>query len=280
MNSKKSLSHVYILDFPQIDAIKVGKANDIFKRLGVLERHWGRANFNESYAIKTLQENVKFIETTIKSALHKYQIKGLEGDGKTEIFQKCGLEQALNILNVYIHDCDDEVVVTKGFKRPKPEHANQKKYLRGDEYKSNLLQKKVNDLIHSFEESSDRMIKAFRIISYLDKYKHKIKCKFDITEGNIKLKFRNNKYATIWIKLARLYFPIRLNDLVGVGDINLIDAPEISSDGLINVVISNRLIEISDSQSGYNLLSQLFLIQFKKALLELSKMDSYRHLDF
>lgn len=111
MNIKYSF--LYILAFPEMNAIKIGKANDIANRYSQLKGCWGDADLKNSYSIKLESSDVFVIEKALHTVFKKWHIKDLPNrDGYTEFFEKGCLKQVVDFVKSMITSslCDGETV--------------------------------------------------------------------------------------------------------------------------------------------------------------------------
>lgn len=47
--SEKEESNLYLLIYPELEAFKIGKANNVQDRIKTLSRSWGKINYDGSY---------------------------------------------------------------------------------------------------------------------------------------------------------------------------------------------------------------------------------------
>ena len=80
------MSYVYVLDFPDTKAIKIGKADNIYKRANELYKDWGRVDYKASLALKVKASTVHKIEKSLHRFFADYNIPFKSGDGHTEFF--------------------------------------------------------------------------------------------------------------------------------------------------------------------------------------------------
>lgn len=108
------MSNLYLLNFPDNNAIKIGKANNIQRRIDDLKSHWGTVDYNNSYYLKGDEKYIFKLEKTLHFLVKDFRIKELQGDGKTEMFNQTCLPNLLNHLNFICESQDVEII--KGIK--------------------------------------------------------------------------------------------------------------------------------------------------------------------
>lgn len=93
-----STSYVYFL-FKE-EKIKIGKANDLDRRISKLEKDWGAFDQNKSFVLKCEQKNVNKLERALHALLLDYRINDLDPslDGYTEFFDISCLEKVDSII--------------------------------------------------------------------------------------------------------------------------------------------------------------------------------------
>lgn len=154
----KKYSFLYILSFPEMNAIKIGKANDIGNRYAQLKSCWGDADLKNSFSIKLEQSDVFVIEKALHTVFKKWHIKDLPlKDGYTEFFKKDCLKQVVDFVKSMITSslCDGETVakikkgitfVIKKVAAPTPVAAPAHTFTSGCTTKSKPKEKKERSL--------------------------------------------------------------------------------------------------------------------------------------
>jgi hypothetical protein len=203
-------SNVYLLKFPDIEAFKVGKSDNIINRLMSLKKYWGEPDFESSVSISIDKRFVFKLENMLKNALDQYQIKGLSGDGMSELFELSAFPVSLKYLDIYVDDCDFNIEIKKGIDKPNPTPSGTTVQLKGDSYKCRTIDNNIKHLYSSFSESSESLLKTIRLMGFLSKYRHKIPMKFEYDKPYAKLRFWDNKYSRTWVKMAHKYFKISI----------------------------------------------------------------------
>lgn len=172
------MSNIYILVFLK-GFVKVGKADDILKRLENLERVWGGVDLVNSYYLSVKKENVFKVESMLHHLVAGHSADVGSGDGHTEMFHKDSLPLVMQYLDIYISNSDEELKLVKGIKKLKPiKTAKERKYKT--KYEKHL-------------ESSARVIDAFEfnkiVLDYISRvvgilHKNSDKVEYRIVEGN------------------------------------------------------------------------------------------------
>lgn len=78
-------STVYVLVYPELKAIKIGKADNVLNRIQQL-CHWGKPDFEQSYVINTNMSDVYKLEGALHLKLSNYRKEMQKMDGYTEFF--------------------------------------------------------------------------------------------------------------------------------------------------------------------------------------------------
>lgn len=101
-NAKKMESSVYVLHFPEFNAVKIGKANRVSARIKQLRKHWGRINTADSYQFKFGSEKEAFdVESRMKSHFSRQKkIMPKNADGYTEFYQERIVKAAVEMLTL------------------------------------------------------------------------------------------------------------------------------------------------------------------------------------
>lgn len=92
------VSYVYFLFLG--DKIKIGKANDLDRRITKLEKDWGQFNQNKSFVLKCNKKNVNKLERALHALLLEFRITDLDPslDGYTEFFNISCLNKVESII--------------------------------------------------------------------------------------------------------------------------------------------------------------------------------------
>ncbi|HDF2366298.1 TPA: GIY-YIG nuclease family protein [Morganella morganii] len=93
-------SYVYVLVYPDLNAIKVGKADVILNRVQQLS-HWGRPDYEKSYQIKVDKSDVYKLEGALHLVLSPFKKKMNKNDGYTEFFEISALKEIERIEHIF-----------------------------------------------------------------------------------------------------------------------------------------------------------------------------------
>ena len=178
------MSNLYLVIFPEKLVLKIGKANDIANRLSSLSRHWGEADYKQSYYIELPEPEVYRIEKSLHYLLESHAVTNLEGDGQTELFQFSALEPALQHIKLYLKSKPTPHQIIQGLPQafletpttPK-NHPNRRKRRRA-------LQQ-VNRFHTSMSANLDKINRLQRILIILKYKSHRIAYQHDIINGQI-----------------------------------------------------------------------------------------------
>lgn len=118
MPHSDSGSNLYLLHFPKINAIKIGKANNIQNRIDVLTRHWGKVDYDGSYFLEQNEKDVYKLERSLHVFLAPYKLEFDFGDGKEEMFKYEALEQVKRLMDIYLEAPGNTLALVKGVPRP------------------------------------------------------------------------------------------------------------------------------------------------------------------
>ncbi|HFE3207854.1 TPA: GIY-YIG nuclease family protein [Providencia stuartii] len=106
---KNKTSNVYFLVYPHLDAVKIGKADNVFSRTQQL-CHWGKPDFDKSYVVHVDASDVYKLEAALHLYLNKYK-KQMNGyKGYSEFFELSALKDIPNLLNLYGFNSDKIVL--------------------------------------------------------------------------------------------------------------------------------------------------------------------------
>lgn len=120
------MSNIYILVFLK-GFVKVGKADDILKRLENLERVWGDVDLVNSYYLSVKKESVFKVESMLHHLVAAHSADVGSGDGHTEMFHKDSLPLVMQYLDIYISNSSEELKLVKGIKKLQPIKSSKEK---------------------------------------------------------------------------------------------------------------------------------------------------------
>lgn len=93
-------SNIYILVYPHLQAVKIGKADNVFSRTQQL-CHWGKPDFEQSYVVHVNPSDVYKLEGALHLKLAKHKKKMKQSDGYTEFFNLDVLNELDSILDFF-----------------------------------------------------------------------------------------------------------------------------------------------------------------------------------
>ncbi|KDB09908.1 helicase containing protein [Burkholderia sp. lig30] len=186
----KTTTHLYILIFPEKNAIKIGKANDIQNRIDSLKRWWGAVDHPSSYYLKIDEKLVYKLEKTIHFMLSHYSIEFDDGDGKSEMFSFEALEHAIGIINLYTSMSRLNESLKKGIKQPL-QATPAKTKAKIEKYKQ--IKKKSDRFFNSLSKSLAIHKKIHRLIIFLIRHQARIQFQYDIVDDYVFFRVRNTR---------------------------------------------------------------------------------------
>lgn len=93
-------SYVYVLVYPHLNAIKVGKADVILNRVQQLS-HWGKPDLKKSYQIRVDKSDVYKLEGALHLVLSPFKKKMNKKDGYTEFFEISALKEIERVEHIF-----------------------------------------------------------------------------------------------------------------------------------------------------------------------------------
>lgn len=191
MSHKQNWSYFYILILQSENAIKVGKSNNLHRRIGELSADWGEVDYSASYTLFAATDIVFKIEKNVKNFISSFQTKVEEDKiGKTEVFSSGALEPALECLKLYLslHPEFGSLTLKKSIMKPR---RNIKVVTT-----SPLYEKVEKESKKYFEQIDDCIVKFKRIhhlIAFLIRYQSRIPFQYDIGEDRLFFRVWNTK---------------------------------------------------------------------------------------
>lgn len=170
--SDQDVSNLYMLIFPKVNAYKIGKADDIQKRLVQLRRFWGDPDYSESYRLQLPSGAARHVEKGLHHMLHEHEASPGSGDGHTELFAMESLQSALDLVELYLSRAAYNFKIIKGINEissAKPA-AKGKRRTRTAEEEAEFLSK-----------CGDRMK---RLVMILKRRQHRIPYEWHFDESN------------------------------------------------------------------------------------------------
>ncbi len=183
----KELTNLYLLVFPEKEIIKIGKADDIHKRIDHLKKCWGEVDYDASYSLTIETEYVFKLEKSLHFMLSNYAVIFDDGEGKTEFFSIDALEQVLNHIRLYLSSNDNLKALKKGLLKPIIQTKNK---LNKRTYKTRRLRNKIIRLLHSMRKNNDNLDMVLRLITFLMHFQSRIPFQYDIKDSIIYLRIK------------------------------------------------------------------------------------------
>ncbi len=154
--SKKS--YIYILDWTkEHDCIKIGKADNIWKRYQSLKGGLGEANLEKSYWIEYPSKNILGIENLLHLISRKYHLPDAVEkniDGHTELFSVGALNDIKDFCEKY------DLILHKGIVPPKSTKKKKTRHIKSPEEK----QEEFERMVHQNQRNIKRCIHLFKVI--------------------------------------------------------------------------------------------------------------------
>jgi hypothetical protein len=173
-------SNLYLLVFPDINSIKIGKANDINKRISSLKRWWGQVDYQSSYFVASTEKRVFKIESILHFLLEPYKTIFNSGDGKEELYSPEALEIALQYLSIYTGSKNCSLVVKKGIP---------------DRIKQPIGRLKQKKILNALKTNEQKLNDLHQIVYFLLKYFDRIKYQYYFDSmGNLYFKVLKEGY--------------------------------------------------------------------------------------
>ncbi|MGR5451360.1 GIY-YIG nuclease family protein [Vibrio sp. PNB22_3_1] len=177
---------LYLLVYPDLNAFKIGKANDVVRRAEMIQRWWGMPDYGFSYYAEVPRSIVFEVEKALHCMLGSYSLSFSEGDGKTEFFRLDSLGHALNLLEYYqtVNGCNFNVM----------QGVSERVHCRPKRQQVSMAYKRHNAGCRRFEvgmtENAGRLKRILRINNLLLRYPHRFDFSIDrIDDNNYKLTF-------------------------------------------------------------------------------------------
>lgn len=211
-------THLYLLVFPVRGMLKIGKADDIHKRIQVLRRHWGDADYDASYHVEAPTATVLRLERSLHFLLERFRRFDEEGDGKTELFSLEALDIALQHLELFLCTQPELQGVRKGVPRPALTAVQQvKRRSRPDR-----LLERSKAMVGSVNELARQFGRVNRLLSLLHRRQSRIAFQYELMDEVVYFRLRvpaADAKRDAWGAVMD-YFHFELKDLNGWGSAN------------------------------------------------------------
>jgi hypothetical protein len=244
------LSHIYILIFPALNLIKVGKADNVINRVQTLERIWGNIDYAASFKLIIPAEKVFSLERTLHFFLQQYHIETEDcRDGYTEVFSMDALSPVLRHIDYLITEGIIPATLSQGIEQKEICRVARRKK---STYASVIHT--VEKLSETINSNHEKFEKINRLLILLLKGKNKWQYQYEFDNGIIVFRFIYD-YNLIPLDTHRLIrlFSFDFYDFQRMGGINC--CSEIRTSGNIVQCVIRTL---SEEQDKYPFLNYLF----------------------
>lgn len=242
-------SNLYLVVFPEKRVVKIGKANDVLKRLECLRRWWGEPDHAASYRMEADEAAVFRIEKALHCLLDAHAVPFDDGDGRTELFAEEALGHALTHIETFLTlNPSAGLVLEKGIPVPVslPPQAIRSKPQR--EHKRFVSS--GTKMFDSIGDCLARLRDAHRLAAVLIRRQERMAFQWDEVDGRILLRVRNHVLArrdNASRILDRLHFHIE--DLDGYRSISLCSLA--GSGDLIQFSFGSELASAGADEPGF-----------------------------
>lgn len=150
-------SYIYIIDWTSTqDAIKIGKADNIYSRYLQLKSSFGEADLSNSYWIEVPASKVTQIELLIHLRLKNYRKEiTTKSDGSTEFFDKKSIESLLELCK------DMDLIIRKGIKEPQKKN----KKVIDHAYQQQKKKERIEKSIRKDQRTLKRFVTVFKYLN-------------------------------------------------------------------------------------------------------------------
>ena len=197
--------HLYLIVFPEKNVVKVGKAIDIWQRLGSLRQWWGEPDLAASYFIEASEDIVGRLEKALHCFLAGYSAMAEQGDGRTELFRMDALPVALQLLDLHIAGAPAAgYALVKGISRPVAKvqvdslTPTKDRVLERFRTRSELM-------LESLDATETNLRYLRRLILLLRRWEHRIQFQWDRSDSGVLLRFRGNPVLLRALKSPKIW---------------------------------------------------------------------------
>lgn len=114
-DKEEKTSNLYIAIYPNKNIIKIGRSNNLQKKLDYYAHFWGTPDYCESYYINTYESEVLKLDKALNTFLSHYKIDCMIEDGSVEVFKREALDLAIKHIEMYLQSHpENQVVLKKG----------------------------------------------------------------------------------------------------------------------------------------------------------------------
>lgn len=104
------VSHLYVLVYPKMCALKIGKADCTISRIKSLKIC--EVDYKKSYHIEIDKDKVFFLERALHTMFEKYNLSLRGFDGATEMFDICCYDAVSSHIKLLASFCDKDIHMT------------------------------------------------------------------------------------------------------------------------------------------------------------------------
>lgn len=180
-------SNLYFLNFPQVNAIKIGKADDIENRYQSLRRCWGNADLNNSYCVSLPSGEVYKYEKSLHILFSKFNKKVGKGDGATEFFE---IDILKDIIHFFNNSTDYNIKKGVVFKEKLTVFEKKRNF------KKDKLKHTNNEMFLTFENTVKKLFKLTKLLIFIKKYEERMIFQYDLVNGEYFLRMKLNENLT------------------------------------------------------------------------------------
>lgn len=247
-------TNLYLLIFPKHRVLKVGKANDINRRIQTLKRWWGDVDYEASYYLTNSPEVIFKLEKSLHFFLSVHSVPFSEGDGRTELFSTQALEIALRHIEILCATAPNIKPVIKGVPRPLIESPS----LIGKQVtKYKRLASRSDSIKSCVTEIAEKFHRINRILLILLRKQASLAYQYDIVGDHLyfRLYLPRNKRLREDSSKIMMYFHFDLEDYFGHCGINFCS----STVGIGDTIQFNiRMLTAEDGTPRSELFSYFF----------------------
>lgn len=197
--------HLYLIIFPEKNVVKVGKAIDIWQRLGSLRQWWGEPDLAGSYFIEASEDMVGRLEKALHCFLVGYSAVAEEGDGRTELFRMDALPVALQLLDLHIAGAPAAgYTLVKGIPRPVAKVPAGGPAPTKDRVLERF-RKRSELMLDSLDATVTNLHYLRRLVLLLRRWEHRIQFQWDRSDTGVLLRFRGNSALLRALKSPKIW---------------------------------------------------------------------------
>jgi hypothetical protein len=166
--------------------MKVGKADDVHKRIKTLRRHWGEVDYAASYCLEAPMNVVFRLERSILLLLAEQAMVFETGDGKTELFELAALERALQYIEIFA----SQHRLVKGVPKPAVIVPGPELRVRSELSFYRKTRKASREMVQTATKVAQQFDEINRWLLVLLRRRHRIAYQYAISEDESEVTFR------------------------------------------------------------------------------------------